>query len=129
MRGNLLSLFIADLLHRLPQRRYLDREDRLRRLLRPGLLPPHLNLGACLSSLARPHCLENREIASLLFLAAESLSFLLLCLMASDVWHLRGHRPEGLNPTASGRWTSLFLAPGSPSKSSNHPASRQTHSL
>ena len=45
-----------------------------------------------------PLVFKNRGIPDFLFLAAETLSFLLLGLMAVDVWHLRGHRPEGLSP-------------------------------
>jgi cellulose synthase (UDP-forming) len=37
----------------------------------------------------------------LLFLGAETLAFLLLAILAADVWHLRYHPPGGLEPAAA----------------------------
>ena len=89
-------LFWSDLLRRPPHRRYLDLQDRPRRLRAQAFSLLTLVLGlAYLIWLIR---LAVSEAAYLLFLAAESLSFLLLWLLALDVWQLRSHRPEGLSP-------------------------------
>jgi cellulose synthase (UDP-forming) len=93
-----LFWFWADLFRRLPQRRYLDLQDRPRRLCAQAFCLLTLILGFTyllwLSRLLR----GNREASFFIFLAAEGLSFLLLFLLAYDVWNLRGHRPEGLEP-------------------------------
>ena len=93
-----LFLFWANLFRRQPQRRYLDLQDRPRRLCAQAFCLLTLILGLIyllwLSRLLR----GNREASFFLFLAAEGLSFLLLSLLAYDVWNLRGHRPEGLKP-------------------------------
>ncbi len=89
-------LFWSDLLRRPPHRRYLDLQDRPRRLRAQTFSLLTIVLGlAYLFWLIR---LAVSEAAYLLFLAAESLSFLLLWLLALDVWQLRSHRPEGLSP-------------------------------
>ena len=98
MRSNPLSMFWADLLGRPPHRRFLDRRDRSRRGYALGFSLLTLVLGFVYLLWLTPLVFKNRGIPDFLFLAAETLSFLLLGLMAVDVWHLRGHRPEGLSP-------------------------------
>ena len=98
MGTNRLSLCWADLVGRLPQRRYLDRQDRPRRRYALFFSLLTLVLGFTYLLWLTPLVLQNREIPDFLFLAAEIVSFLLVGLMAVDVWHLRGHRPEGLSP-------------------------------
>ena len=98
MRSNPLSLFWADLLGRPPHRRFLDRPDRRRRGCALGFSLLTVVLGFVYLLWLTPLVFKNRGIPDFLFLAAETLSFLLLGLMAVDVWHLRGHRPEGLSP-------------------------------
>ena len=83
---------------RLPPRRFLDRPDRPRRRCALGFSLLTLVLGFAYLLWLTPLVFKNRGIPDFLFLAAETLSFLLLGLMAVDVWHLRGHRPEGLSP-------------------------------
>jgi len=93
---NPLFVFWADLRQRLPNRRYLDLTDRSRRLWAFAFSLLTLVLGfAYLVWLGRL-AFRNRELQALFFLGAEVLSFLLLFLLALDVWHRRGHRPEGL---------------------------------
>ena len=98
MGSNPLSVFWADLLGRPPHRRFLDRPDRSRRRCALGFSLLTLVLGFAYLLWLTPLVFKNRGITDFLFLAAETLSFLLLGLMAVDVWHLRGHRPEGLSP-------------------------------
>jgi cellulose synthase (UDP-forming) len=89
-------LFWSDLLRRPPHRRYLDLQDRPRRLRAQAFSLLAIVLGlAYLLWLIR---LAVSDASYLLFLAAECLSFLLLFLLAFDVWQLRSHRPEGLSP-------------------------------
>jgi len=102
MGKNPLPLLWADLIGRLPQRRYLDRRDRPRRLRALAFSLLTLILGFVYLLWLSRLVFRNREAPDFLFLAAEILSFLLLGLMAVDVWQLRGHRPEGLGP--SRRW-------------------------
>ena len=83
---------------RLPPRRFLDRPDRPRRRCALGFSLLTLVLGFVYLLWLTPLVFKNRGIPDFLFLAAETLSFLLLGLMAVDVWHLRSHRPEGLSP-------------------------------
>jgi cellulose synthase (UDP-forming) len=97
MRRNPLCFFWADLRRRLPYRRYLDVPDRSRRLWALGLSLLTLLLGfAYLVWLGRL-VFQNRELQDFCFLGAELLSFLLLLLLGLNVWHLRGHRAEGLS--------------------------------
>ena len=98
MRSNPLSRFWADLLGRPRQRRLLDRPDRRRRGCALGFSLLTVVLGFVYLLWLTPLVFKNRGIPDFLFLAAETLSFLLLTLMAVDVWQLRGHRPEGLSP-------------------------------
>ena len=109
MGRNPVSSFWAHLFDRLPQRRHLDRQDRPRR--RRALIFSLLTLALGFAYLLwlLPLVFRNRGIPDFLFLAAEILSFLLLALMAVDVWHLRGHRPEGLVPAR--QWAVDVLVP------------------
>jgi hypothetical protein len=116
MSKNPLLFFWADLRGRLPYRRYLDRTDRPRRLRACafGLLTVVLGL-AYLVWIGRL-VFNHRELQDFFFFGAECLSFLLLALLAQDVWHRRGHRPEGLDapptvwtfssPAAANHWRS-----------------------
>src|SRR5512140_3472081 len=99
----------VDLFGRLPQRRYLDRRDRPRRRRALACSLRTLVLGFAYLLWLIPLVLRNCGIPDFLFLAAEMLSFLLLGLMAVDVWHLRGHRPEGLDPAR--QWPVDILVP------------------
>ncbi|MCX5892411.1 MAG: glycosyltransferase [Deltaproteobacteria bacterium] len=114
MGSNPLSLFWADLVGRLPQRRYLDRQDRPRRLYALAFSLLTLILGFTYLLWLTPLVFKNRGIPDFLFLAAEILSFLLLGLMAVDVWQLRGHRPEGLSPDRQWRVDVLIPCCGEP---------------
>jgi cellulose synthase (UDP-forming) len=98
LRGKALYHFLAYLFHRLPQRRYLDLKDRPRRLRAQGCSLLTLVLGLAYLFWLGRLAVGNRVVIGILFLAAEGLAFLLLWLIACDVWHLRSHRPEGLAP-------------------------------
>ena len=91
-------LFWSDLWHRPPHRRYLDLQDRPRRLRAQAFSLLTLVLGLAYLFWLSRLTVRNSAAAYLLFVMAESLSFLLLWLLVFDVWHLRSHRPEGLNP-------------------------------
>lgn len=107
MGRNPFPLFWSHLFNRLPQRRHVDSQDRpRRRALIFSLMT--LALGFAYLLWLLPLVFRNREIPSFLFLGAEILSFLLLALMAVAVWHLRGHRPEGLVPARQWRVDVLF---------------------
>ncbi len=96
MGKNPLLFFWADLRRRLPYRRYLDLTDRPRRL-RAGVFSwLTLILGFAYLVWIGWLVLKTREPQDFCFFSAEILSFVLLALMALDVWHLRGHRPQGL---------------------------------
>jgi cellulose synthase (UDP-forming) len=99
MSRSALFLFWAHLFHRLPFRRYLDLQDRPRRLRAQIFSLLTLGLGLAYLLWLSRMVFRNREIPDFFFLAAEGLSLLLLFLMACDVWLLRGHRPEGLTPS------------------------------
>ncbi len=96
MRTHPLAIVWADWRGRLPYQRFLDREDRQRRLAAQAC--------ACLTLLAGSLYLawlgrlvwRNPSPANLAFVAAEILAFLLLLVLALDLWRLRFHRPEGL---------------------------------
>ncbi len=96
MRKNPLFFFWADLWGRLPYRRYLDQRDRGRRLYALAFSLLTLALGFAYLVWMGRMVLGSRGLPDLFFFAAEILSFLLLTLLALDVWHLRGHSPEGL---------------------------------
>lgn len=96
MRKNPLSFLWADLRHCLPYRRYLDLTDRARRLRALTFSLLTMGLGSAYLVWLAWLVMGNRQWPDFLFLVAEILSFLLLCLLGYDTWHLRGHRPEGL---------------------------------
>ena len=101
--------FWSDLLRRPPHRRYLDLQDRPRRLRAQAFSLLTLVLGLAYLIWLSRLIVRNSAAAYLLFLTAESLSFLLLWLLVFDVWHLRSHRPEGLNPDR--RWAVDIFVP------------------
>jgi cellulose synthase/poly-beta-1,6-N-acetylglucosamine synthase-like glycosyltransferase len=96
MSRSFLWLFVADLFRRLPHRRYLDLEDRPRRLRGQAFSLLTLISGLVYLFWLSRLVFRYQGTAALLFLGAEVFSFLLLWLLALDVWNLRGHRPEGL---------------------------------
>jgi cellulose synthase (UDP-forming) len=108
MRRNPLFLFWADWRGRLPYRRFLDLADRSRRLRAQAFSLLTLTLGLTYLLWVGRLSLRNGEFQDFLFLAAEALSFLLLALLAFDVWHLRYHRPEGLEPP-QGQAVDIFI--------------------
>jgi cellulose synthase (UDP-forming) len=91
-----LRFFWADLRRRPPHRRYLDLEDRPRRLWALAFSLLTLLLGSTYLGWIGGLAFKTRGFQDLGFFAAELLSFLLLALLALDVWHLRSHRPDGL---------------------------------
>jgi len=93
---NPLLLFWGDLRQRLPYRRYLDLTDRARPLRASAFSLLTLALGLVYLLWIGRLVLETRQLQEFAFVSAETLSFLLLSLLALDVWHLRGHRPEGM---------------------------------
>jgi cellulose synthase (UDP-forming) len=103
MGKNPLLFFWADLRRRLPYRRYLDLTDRRRRLWALAFSLLTLLLGFTYLVWIGRLVFKSRGLQDFGFFGAEFLSFLLLSLLALDVWHLRSHRPEGLaapeNPT------------------------------
>ena len=103
---NPLLFFWADLRQRLPYRRCLDLPGRARRLRAStfSLLALLLAL-VCLLWIGKL-VLETRQLHDLAFGGAEILSFLLLSRLALDVWHLRSHRPEGMENMDNFPWTS-----------------------
>jgi hypothetical protein len=96
MWRNPLFIFWGDLFRRLPYRRYLDLQDRPRRLRALAFSQLTLLLGLVYLLWLGRLAIREREATLLIFLGAETLSYLLLVLVAVDIWHLRGHRPEGL---------------------------------
>ncbi|MDP3183480.1 MAG: cellulose synthase catalytic subunit [Desulfobaccales bacterium] len=98
MRKGPLMFWGADWHRRLPYRRFLELKDRSRRLWAQTFSLVTLILGLTYLIWVGRLVLRNRQWQDFLFLAAESLSFLLLFLLAFDIWHLRYHRPEGCKP-------------------------------
>jgi cellulose synthase (UDP-forming) len=96
---NPFAFFGADWRGRLPYRRYRERENRSRRL--GGLFFSLLTLilGAVYLLWVAWLVYKNPRWQDLFFLAAETLAFLLLAVLASDAWNLRFHQPRGLEPT------------------------------
>ncbi|MFH1596175.1 MAG: hypothetical protein ABIG94_07395 [Pseudomonadota bacterium] len=88
--------FCGDLRQRLPYRRYLDLTDRARRLRASAFSLLALALGLVYLLWIGRLVLETRQLQEFAFVSAETLSFLLISMLALDVWHLRGHRPEGI---------------------------------
>ncbi len=95
MSKNPFAFFWADLRGHLPYRRYREREDRARRLKALFFSILTLTLGAAYLLWAAWLVVWNPEWQDLFFLAAETLAYLLLALLAWDVWHLRYHPPAG----------------------------------
>jgi hypothetical protein len=108
---NPLLFFRVDLGQRLPYRRSLDLPDRARRLRASAF--------SLLTLL-----LETRQLQDFAFGGAEILSFLRLSLLALDVWHLRGHRPEGMQNMDIFPWTASSPGAGNPWWSSGPPSRR-----
>jgi len=98
---NPLSFFWADWRGRLPYRRYREREDRGRRLRALSFSFLTLALGGVYLLWVGRLVFRQPGWQDVLFLAAEVLAYLLLVLLANDVWHLRFHQPEGLEPAAA----------------------------
>ena len=91
-----VKMFLADWRRRLPYRRYLDLEDRPRRLAAQNLSLLTLLLGALyLSWLGNLMCCAPGD-QSILFFIVESLAYLMLVFLAWDLWKVRYHHPEGL---------------------------------
>jgi cellulose synthase (UDP-forming) len=109
MRKNPLFFFWQDLRNRVPGRRYLDHLDRPRRLRACGFSLLTLILGAFYLGWLGYLVLGSRKIQDVAFFGAELLSFLLLSLLAFNVYHLRGHRPQG--PAARRVFTVDLLIP------------------
>jgi len=86
----------ADWRGRLPYQRYLDREDRPRRLAAQALSLVTLILGSVYLVWLAGQVAKTRGAPDFLFLAAEILAFALLMILGGDIWRLRYHRPEGL---------------------------------
>jgi cellulose synthase (UDP-forming) len=96
MSGNPLSFLWADRRRRLPYRRYLDLEDRSRRLAAQDFSLLTLACGILYLAWLGQLVFHTRGWQDFLFFAAEILAFLLLVFLAFDIWRLRFHRPEGL---------------------------------
>jgi cellulose synthase (UDP-forming) len=101
MKKNPLAFFWADWRGRLPYRRYREREDRGRRLRALCFSFLTLALGGVYLLWVGRLVFHDPGWQDVLFLAAEVLAYLLLVLLANDVWHLRFHQPDGLEPTAA----------------------------
>jgi cellulose synthase (UDP-forming) len=96
MSGNPLRFLWADRRRRLPYRRYLDLEDRSRRLAAQNFSLLTLACGALyLMWLGQLVC-RTRGWQDIVFFVAEILAFVLLVFLAFDIWWLRHHPPEGL---------------------------------
>jgi len=95
---NPLTLFWADIRGRLPYRRYFDLSDRARRLWAQAFSLLTLSLGLLYLIWVGRLTVRTRAWQDILFVGAETLSFLLLALLAYDTWHRRSHPPRGLKP-------------------------------
>jgi len=91
-----LLFFWGEVRQRLPYRRYLDLTDRARRLRASAFSLLTLALGSVYLLWIGRQVLETRQLHDFVFVGAEILFFLLLSMLVLDVWHLRGHRPEGM---------------------------------
>jgi cellulose synthase (UDP-forming) len=96
MSGNPLRFLWADRRRRLPYRRYLDLEDRSRRLAAQNFSLLTLMCGALYLVWLGELVSRTRGWQDILFFIAEILAFVLLVFLAFDIWWLRYHRPEGL---------------------------------
>jgi hypothetical protein len=118
---NPLLFFWAALRQRLPYRRYLDRTDRARRLRASAFSLLTLALGLVYLLWIGRLVLKARQLHAFVFVGAEILSFLLLSRLALDVWHLRGHRPDGMQNMDIFPGTSSSPSAGNPWRSSGPP--------
>jgi cellulose synthase (UDP-forming) len=98
MSKNPLKFFWADCRRQLPYRRYLELEDRPRRLKSQAFSLLTLVLGATYLIWLTRLVFSHRGAQDFLFLIAEVLAYSLLSFLAFDIWHVRHHRPEGLEP-------------------------------
>lgn len=96
MSGNPLRFLWADRRRRLPYRRYLDLEDRSRRLAAQNFSLLTLGCGGVYLVWLGELVSRTRGWQDVLFFVAEILAFVLLLFLAFDIWWLRYHRPEGL---------------------------------
>lgn len=96
MCRNPFSFFGAELSRRLPGRRYLEGQDRSRRLWALTFSLLTVSLGAAYVYWVGRLVMVQREWQGFLFWTAEILALLLMALLAWDTWHLRYHRPRGL---------------------------------
>jgi len=96
MASNALRFFLADIQRRLPYRRYRDLEDRPRRLAARSWSLATITCGAVYLAWLGVLMLRQPGNQSILFFGAEALAYLLLVILAFNLWHLRFHRPEGL---------------------------------
>ncbi|MGQ9687301.1 MAG: glycosyltransferase family 2 protein [Desulfobaccales bacterium] len=94
LRG--FQTLIADWRRRLPYRRYLDLEDRPRRLAAQSLSMLTLVLGALYLAWLGRLMWRAPGDQSILFFIAETLAYLLLVFLTLDLGRRRYHRPEGL---------------------------------
>lgn len=86
----------ADWRGRLPYRRYLDVEDRARRLRAQGFSLLALASGAVYLGWLWPAPGDQASLISWLFFGLETGAYLLLIVLTVNVWQPRYHRPEGL---------------------------------
>ncbi len=98
---NPFTFFWLDWRGRLSYRRHREYEDRCRRLLASFFSLLTFVLGVAYILWVGWLVFTHPVWQDLVFLAAETLSFLLLAILASDAWHLRFHHPSGLEPVAS----------------------------
>ncbi|OPX20553.1 MAG: hypothetical protein BZ151_03405 [Desulfobacca sp. 4484_104] len=96
MTPSAIKRFWADWRQRLPYRRYLDFEDRPRRLRAQFFSLLTLTSGGFYLYWLGGQAYQTGELQAYVFLAAELLAYFLLLPLAFDVWHLRCHRPDGL---------------------------------
>lgn len=94
--GNPLRFLWADRRGCLPYRRYLEREDRPRRMAAQNFSLFTLVCGTLYLSWLAQLVWRTRGFQEVVFLGAEILAFLLLLFLAFDMWWLRYHHPEGL---------------------------------
>ncbi len=97
MNRNPFRFTWADWRGRLPYQRYLDREDRPRRLAAQACSLITLILGLCYLFWLAGQVAKTREGEVFFFFGAEILAFALLMILGLDIWRLRYHRPEGLS--------------------------------
>jgi cellulose synthase (UDP-forming) len=96
MRPNLFRFFLADWRAQLPYRRYLEWEDRPRRLAAQSLSFLTLLLGALYLGWLGRLMVRRPGDQSLLFFVAEALAYFMLVFLTKALLRRRVHRPEGL---------------------------------